>query len=167
MLQHAEPQDFVLATGEAHTVREFVEAAAEHLDFDIEWSGWGEHERGIDRRSGRVIVRVNPAFYRPAEVDLLIGDPSKACRVLGWERKIGFRLLVAMMTEADARRVRDDFEHRGPCRGLAGLAPRRRPSRFCFQRKLDPGSWRRERRTTRGITLRRYRDRDRGSARCG
>jgi GDPmannose 4,6-dehydratase len=108
MLQQAEPQDFVLATGEAHTVREFVEAAAEHLDFDIEWSGGGEHERGIDRRSGRVIVRVNPAFYRPAEVDALIGDPSKACRVLGWERTIGFRLLVAMMTEADARRVRDD-----------------------------------------------------------
>jgi GDPmannose 4,6-dehydratase len=108
MLQQEAPQDFVLATGEAHTVREFVETAAEYLDFDLEWSGWREHERGIDRRSGRVIVRVNPAFYRPAEVEALIGDPSKACRLLGWERKIGFNLLVAMMTEADARRVRDD-----------------------------------------------------------
>jgi len=108
MLQHDEAQDFVLATGEAHTVREFVETAAEHLDFNIEWSGSGEQERGIDRRSGRVIVRINPAFYRPAEVELLIGDPSKARRVLGWERKVGFRLLVAMMTEADARRVHDD-----------------------------------------------------------
>ncbi|MGD9615239.1 MAG: GDP-mannose 4,6-dehydratase [Alphaproteobacteria bacterium] len=110
MLQHDEPQDFVLATGEAHTVREFVEAAAEHLDFDIEWSGSAEQERGIDRRSGRVIVRVNPEFYRPAEVELLIGDASKARRVLGWERKVGFRLLAAMMTEADARRVRDTLE---------------------------------------------------------
>jgi GDPmannose 4,6-dehydratase len=108
MLKHHEPQDFVLATGEAHTVREFVETAAEHLDFNIEWPGSGEQERGIDRRSGRVIVRVNPAFYRPAEVELLIGDPGKARRVLGWERKVGFRLLVAMMTEADARRVHED-----------------------------------------------------------
>ncbi|HEX2151664.1 MAG TPA: GDP-mannose 4,6-dehydratase [Stellaceae bacterium] len=107
MLQHDEPQDFVLATGEAHTVREFVQAAAEHLEFDIEWSGSGEQERGIDRRSGRVIVRVNPAFYRPAEVELLIGDARKARRVLGWKREVGFRPLVAMMTEADARRVRD------------------------------------------------------------
>lgn len=107
MLQYAEPQDFVLATGEAHTVREFVEAAAEHLDFVIEWSGSGEQECGIDRRSGRVIVRVNPEFYRPAEVELLIGDASKARRLLGWECKVGFPLLAAMMTEADARRVRD------------------------------------------------------------
>jgi GDPmannose 4,6-dehydratase len=110
MLQHDDPQDFVLATGEAHTVREFVEAAAEHLEFDIEWSGRGDRECGIDRRSGRAIVRVNPAFYRPAEVELLIGDASKARRVLGWERKVGFRLLVAMMAEADARRVHDQTQ---------------------------------------------------------
>ena len=107
MLQYRKPQDFVLATGEAHTVREFVEAAAECLDFDLEWSGSGDRERGIDRRSGRTIVRVNPAFYRPAEVELLIGDPGKARRLLGWECRVGFRLLAAMMSEADARRVRD------------------------------------------------------------
>jgi GDPmannose 4,6-dehydratase len=107
MLQAEEPQDFVLATGEAHTVREFVEAAAQCLEFDIEWSGCRTEERGIDRRSGRVIVRINPGFYRPAEVELLIGDAGKARRVLGWERKVGFSRLVAMMAEADARRVRD------------------------------------------------------------
>jgi len=107
MLQQDDAQDFVLATGEAHTVRQFVEAAARCIDFDLEWSGSGEQERGIDRRSGRVIVRINPAFYRPAEVELLIGDPMKAQQILGWERKIGFEQLVAMMAEADARRVRD------------------------------------------------------------
>ena len=107
MLQHDEAQDFVLATGEAHTVREFVAAAASCLEFDLEWSGCRQEERGIDRRSGRTIVRVNPAFYRPAEVELLIGNPAKARRLLGWERQIGFEELVGSMAEADARRVRD------------------------------------------------------------
>jgi GDPmannose 4,6-dehydratase len=107
MLQQQAAQDFVLATGETHTVRAFVEAAAAPLGFDIEWSGSGSEERGFDRRTGKLIVRVNPEFYRPAEVDLLIGDARKAQNILGWRRRLGFAELVGLMAEADDRRVRD------------------------------------------------------------
>jgi len=107
MLQRDEPEDFVLATGEAHSVRSFVTLAARHLGFALEWSGRGIQERGIDRSTGRTIVRVNPAFYRPAEVDVLIGDAGKARRILGWAPKTGFAELVALMAEADERRVCD------------------------------------------------------------
>lgn len=107
MLQHDTAQDFVLATGENHAVRSFVEIAARRLGFDVEWSGSGPDERGLDRRSGKTLVRVNPAFYRPAEVDVLIGNPQKAKAVLGWTRQIGFEELVGLMAEADDRRVRD------------------------------------------------------------
>jgi GDPmannose 4,6-dehydratase len=107
MLQQQEAQDFVLASGEAHTVRQFVSTAASCLGFDLEWTGGRETERGIDRRTGKTVVRVNPTFYRPADVELLIGDSTKAQRLLGWERKLGFEDLVMLMAEADARRVRD------------------------------------------------------------
>ena len=107
MLQQQAADDFVLATGENHSVRSFVDTAASRLGFDLEWSGAGAAERGIDRKTGKTIVRVNPAFYRPAEVDVLIGRPAKAERVLGWKRKIGFAELVTMMAEADDRRVRN------------------------------------------------------------
>ena len=110
MLQQDKAQDFVLATGENHTVRSFVDSAARQLGFDIEWSGSGPDERGIDRRSGKTIIRVNPAFYRPVEVDLLIGNPEKAQKILGWQRKIGFEELVTLMAEADDKRVRDHSE---------------------------------------------------------
>jgi len=108
MLQQDEAQDFVLASGESRTVRSFVDAAADHLGFGIEWSGAGENERGIDRRSGRAVVRVNPAFYRPAEVDALLGNSQKARRLLGWQPAVGFEELVRAMAEADDRRVRDN-----------------------------------------------------------
>jgi GDPmannose 4,6-dehydratase len=101
MLQQAQADDFVLATGETHSVRAFVEIAAEGLGFDIEWTGAGVEERGMDRRSGKTIIRVNPAFYRPTEVDLLVGDPRKAQDMMGWRRQIGFAELVTMMVEAD------------------------------------------------------------------
>jgi GDPmannose 4,6-dehydratase len=101
MLQQARAQDFVLATGERHSVRQFAEIAASRLGFDLEWSGAGVDERGVDRRSGKTIVRVNPAFYRPAEVDALVGSPKKAEDVLGWRRRVGFAELVSMMVEAD------------------------------------------------------------------
>lgn len=107
MLQQATAADFVLATGEAHTVRQFVEAASPRLGFDLEWSGSGRGERGIDRRSGRTIVRVNPEFYRPAEAEILVGNISKARTVLDWQPKIGFDALVGMMAAADDRRARD------------------------------------------------------------
>src|SRR6266851_4650651 len=107
MLQQDKAQDFVLATGENHTVRSFAQIAARRLGFDIEWSGSGLDERGIDRHSGKTVVRVNPAFYHPAEVDSLIGNPKKAEQILGWQRKVGFEALVGMMAEADDKRVRE------------------------------------------------------------
>ena len=107
MLRQERPEDFVLASGEAHTVREFVEAAARRFGFDLGWSGRGLGECGIDRRSGRTVVRVDPDFYRPTETNRLIGNPAKARAMLGWQRKIGFEALVEMMAEADDRRVRD------------------------------------------------------------
>jgi GDPmannose 4,6-dehydratase len=107
MLQQETAGDFVLATGETHTVRSFVDTAAARLGFDLEWSGSASEERGTDRRSGRTIVRVNPRFYRPAEVDMLLGNPEKAERVLGWKRNFGFEELVTLMVEVDDKRVRD------------------------------------------------------------
>ena len=108
MLQQDEAADFVIATGRSHTVRSFVEAAAARFRFALEWAGSGVDECGIDRRSGRVVVRVNPALYRPAEIDALVGSPEKAERVLGWRRSVEFEDLVTMMAEADDRRVRDN-----------------------------------------------------------
>jgi GDPmannose 4,6-dehydratase len=101
MVQQVPAQDFILATGETHSVRSFVEIAASRLDFDIEWSGSGPNESGVDRRTGNTIVQVNPAFYRPAEVDYLVGNPKKAQEVLGWRRRVSFDELVTMMVEAD------------------------------------------------------------------
>ena len=108
MLQQEEAQDFVLASGENHTVRSFVETAAARLGFDLEWAGAGPAERGIDRRSGKLVVQVNPAFYRPAEVDALVGNPKKAREILGWQPSIGFDELVTLMADADEKRVRDN-----------------------------------------------------------
>ncbi|MGC8592588.1 GDP-mannose 4,6-dehydratase [Acidithiobacillus sp.] len=105
MLQQEQPDDYVIATGQTWTVRSFVEKAAVHAGFDLTWEGENELTRGIDRKSGKVIVRVNPAFYRPAEVDILIGDPGKAHRQLGWQPEVRFDALVRMMAEADLRRV--------------------------------------------------------------
>jgi GDPmannose 4,6-dehydratase len=107
MLQQDLAQDFTLATGEAHTVRAFVDAAATRLGFDLQWTGAGPDEHAIDRRSGKAVVRVNPVFYRPAEVEALVGDAAKAQAVLGWRPKVRFGELVGLMAEADDRRVRD------------------------------------------------------------
>lgn len=105
MLQQEAGDDFVLATGRTETVRSFVSAAAEALDFAIEWEGTGLDEKAIDKKSGKAIVCVDPEFFRPAEVDLLIGDPTKAKEKLGWEPTTKLEELVAMMATADARRV--------------------------------------------------------------
>ncbi|MBW2273922.1 MAG: GDP-mannose 4,6-dehydratase [Deltaproteobacteria bacterium] len=101
MLQRNEPEDFVVATGETHTVREFVERAAVVAGYDVAWEGEGAEEFGRDRASGEVIVKVDPRFYRPAEVELLLGDPSKAKQILGWEPKVTFEELVDIMMKAD------------------------------------------------------------------
>lgn len=101
MLQHSEPDDFVLATGEAHSVREFVEAAAKALDFDIEWEGKGIHEKGIDKKTNKVIVEIDERYLRPAEADAFQGDCSKAKAKLGWEPKVKFNELAELMAKAD------------------------------------------------------------------
>ena len=106
MLQQDAADDYVLATGETHTIRSFVEAAAQYFDWSIEWRGEGENETGVDAKSGRTIARVNPKFYRPAEVDLLIGDPAKANRILGWRRTVDLPGLVEMMVRRDVERVK-------------------------------------------------------------
>jgi GDPmannose 4,6-dehydratase len=104
ILQHEVPDTFVLATGRTETVRSFVELAFKRIDIELEWSGAAENEVGHDRKSGKELVRVNPRFYRPAEVDLLIGDASKAKIELGWESTTSLEELCALMVEADIAR---------------------------------------------------------------
>ncbi|RZZ82944.1 GDP-mannose 4,6-dehydratase [Pseudoxanthomonas winnipegensis] len=104
MLQADEPDTYVLATNRTETVRDFVTLAFQASGVDVEWSGHAEDERGIDAASGKVLVSINPKFYRPAEVDLLIGDPAKAKSKLGWEPKTQLEELCRMMVEADIAR---------------------------------------------------------------
>jgi GDPmannose 4,6-dehydratase len=106
ILQQDEPDDYVIATGEQHSVREFIEAAAGELGMDIEWKGGGLDEVGIDRNSGNEIIAVDPRYFRPTEVDTLLGDPGKAKQVLGWEATTPFAELVREMVAADAELVR-------------------------------------------------------------
>ncbi|KAH8112324.1 GDP-mannose 4,6-dehydratase [Phellopilus nigrolimitatus] len=103
MLQQPKPEDFVLATGETHPVREFVEKAFAELEVAIRWQGFGEQEEGIDVETGRTIVKVDPRYFRPAEVDLLLGNPAKAEQKLGWKRVVDFDSLVKEMVQADLR----------------------------------------------------------------
>jgi len=101
MLQQENPGDYVLATGEAHSVREFVERAFLQVGLQIAWHGKGLEEKGIDPKSGRVLVEIDPRYFRPTEVDILLGDPSKAKRLLGWKHKTSFEDLVTEMVRAD------------------------------------------------------------------
>lgn len=103
MLQQDEPDDYVIATGETHTVREFCELAFKYAGIDIVWKGTGIDEKGIDRKTGKVLVEVDPKYFRPTEVDLLLGDSSKARQKLGWKPKVTFEELVKMMVEYDLK----------------------------------------------------------------
>lgn len=105
MLQQDTPKDYVLATNETHTVREFVELSFEEVGIEIEWRGTGVDEKGYDKSTNRLLVDVNPRYFRPAEVELLWGDATKAETELGWERKVSFRELVAMMVDADMKEI--------------------------------------------------------------
>ena len=109
MLQADEPDVFVLATNRTETVRDFVTLAFKAVDTELQWEGTGEQEQAIDAATGKVVMRVNPKFYRPAEVDLLIGDPQKAKDVLGWEPKTSLEQLCRMMVDADLRRNQQGF----------------------------------------------------------
>ena len=104
MLQQEKPDDYVIATGKSHSVRDFVEAAAKVLDIDVRWSGAGFDEVGLDR-DGKVIVRIDRAFYRPVEVESLRGDAAKARRQLGWQPEVSFEGLVDMMVKSDFERL--------------------------------------------------------------
>ena len=109
MLQADEPDTYVLATNRTKTVRDFVTMAAKAAGMTLDWVGEGEQEQGIDTATGRTLVKVNPRFYRPAEVELLIGNPAKAKARLGWEPKTSLEELCAMMVEADLRRNASGF----------------------------------------------------------
>jgi GDPmannose 4,6-dehydratase len=101
MLQAAKPDDYLLAVGETHSVREFAELAAKNFGFDLVWQGEGLLEKGIDRKTGKIIIEIDPKYFRPAEVDILLGDPTRAKTELGWEPKTSFAELVREMCLAD------------------------------------------------------------------
>jgi len=103
MLQQEQPDDYVVATGEMHTVREFIEKSFAHVGRTIEWKGKGVDEVGIDTTTGRIVMRIDPRYFRPAEVEQLLGDPEKARRKLGWVPEVKFEQLVKLMTDGDLR----------------------------------------------------------------
>ena len=110
IVQHDHGDDFVLATGETHSVREFVEIAFGEIGRKIDWQGEGVDEKGIDAASGETLIAINPRYFRPTEVDLLIGDPTKARTVLGWHHKIGFKDLVTEMVRCDMALMAEEKE---------------------------------------------------------
>ncbi len=106
MLQLDTPDNFVIASGEAHSVREFIEESFRRVGTEITWQGTGVDETGLDKKSGKTVVKVNPKYFRPAEVDILVGDASKAKKILDWEVKTSFKDLVHLMVDRDLERVR-------------------------------------------------------------
>jgi GDPmannose 4,6-dehydratase len=108
MLQQEQPDDFVIATGETRSVRSFVELAFQELDISIEWSGIGVNERGLDRKTGKTLIEIDARYFRPTEVDLLLGNPSKAEKILGWTPKVTFEELVKMMVAKDYETAEKD-----------------------------------------------------------
>ncbi len=109
MLQQEKPDDYVIATGETHSVREFIELVFKELGIEIIWQGEGAEEVGIDSRTGKIIVEVDPRYYRPTEVELLIGDSSKARKKLGWEPKVRLEELVKMMVQSDEEEILKNY----------------------------------------------------------
>jgi GDPmannose 4,6-dehydratase len=105
MLQHDKPDVYVISSGETHSIREFVEETGKVCGFNLQWKGNNEDEIGIDRNTGKVLVKVNPKYYRPAEVDVLLGNSEKAQRILNWHSKVDFRELCRIMMNADIERA--------------------------------------------------------------
>ncbi|MEM8897768.1 MAG: GDP-mannose 4,6-dehydratase [Bacteroidota bacterium] len=111
MLQQEKAEDYVLATGKKYTVRDFVEKAAKHVGYDIVWKGEGVEEKGYDKETGKLVVEVDPKYFRPAEVELLVGDPSKAKAELGWEAKIDLDEMVEIMMKNDLKEAKSKLLH--------------------------------------------------------
>ncbi len=111
MLQQKEPDDYVIATGEARTVREFCQLAFQEAGIDLAWEGQGVEEKGLEQKTGRVLVEVDPAYFRPTEVDMLIGDSSKAREKLGWTPRLSFSELIKLMVKSDIK----EAEHEMVC----------------------------------------------------
>ena len=114
MLQHDEPEDFVIATGQQHTVRQFVNACLNYMGLDVEWSGEGLNEVAKDKITGNVLVKINPEFYRPAEVETLVGDCTKAKEKLGWRHNYTFTELVEEMCKYDLENTRNKQQDTDP-----------------------------------------------------
>jgi GDPmannose 4,6-dehydratase len=112
IVQQDSPDDYVLATGEAHSVREFVERAFAEVDIKIEWKGKGSSEKGFDSATGRTLVEVDPEYFRPTEVDVLVGDASKAHQMLGWAPATTFERLIEGMVKEDLNSVAEEARHR-------------------------------------------------------
>ncbi|BBM37306.1 GDP-mannose 4,6-dehydratase [Pseudoleptotrichia goodfellowii] len=110
MLQQNEADDYVIATNETRTVREFIEKAFKHVDMDVVWEGKNENEIGKDAKTGKILIKINPEFFRPAEVDILIGDPKKGEENLGWKREISFEELVERMVKNDLKLVEKEIK---------------------------------------------------------
>jgi GDPmannose 4,6-dehydratase len=112
MLQQDTPDDYVIATGETHSVRTFCELAFAHAGLVLEWQGRGENEIGVEKATGRELVRVDPSYFRPTEVDMLVGDPSKAKRQLGWQATTTVEALAKLMVDADIKALHDGTEYK-------------------------------------------------------
>jgi len=106
MLQYSEPDNYVISTGMTHSIRDFIYETGNHCNFDIEWRGKNEDEIGIDKKTGKVVVKVKKKFYRPAEVDFLLGNSEKAKNKLNWSAKTSFKDLCKMMIEKDIERLK-------------------------------------------------------------
>ena len=108
MLQHHEPDNYVISTGETYSVKDFINAACDELNMDISWEGEGLNEVAIDQKNGQIIIKINPKYYRPTEVDILLGDSTKAKKILNWKPKTNFKDLVAKMIEYDYSKLKKE-----------------------------------------------------------
>jgi GDPmannose 4,6-dehydratase len=111
ILQYKTPEDFVLSTGETHSVRDFAQSAAKELGIDLEWKGKGVREKGINRKTRKTIIEIDPVHFRPAEVEYLLGDSSKARKLIGWKPKVTFEKLVGIMVKYDYDQIRKETKY--------------------------------------------------------
>ncbi|HNR88639.1 MAG TPA: GDP-mannose 4,6-dehydratase [Spirochaetota bacterium] len=124
IMRHPVPDDYILATGESHSIREFIDEAFAAAGIDIDWEGTGASARGVERKTGRAIVRVSDEFFRPADIAIVQGDAAKARTVLGWEPRVAFRELVRLMVESDLREADEDRAQGDGASGASRSHPR-------------------------------------------